>query len=128
MIVCNLLQNSQSSDAGRQLAAPILKELMSLPGLSSNTLSPNLIGPNIVSPNFPSNVITNYLPPNVVGPNLFAPNFASPNPTVISPNMLSLPPRFVAPGNPCPNAPQLGPADVNGLLNTLMGMLGNIRG
>lgn len=139
MIVANLLQN-QNFEVGRQLATPILNEILSSPVLScgcNNPLSPNLISPSIISSNmidanFAPNVITNYIPPNVVGPiyspNLVSPSFVAPTPSVISPSMLPLPPRVVPPTVPCPNSPQAGPANVNGLLNTIMSMLGNIQG
>ncbi|KAJ8707232.1 hypothetical protein PYW08_011366 [Mythimna loreyi] len=134
MIVANLLQN-QNVELGRQLATPVLNEIMSSPILScgcSNPLSPNLISssiiaPSVAGPNFAPNLINNFIPNNIV-PNIYSPNFVAPTPSVVAPSMLPLPPRVVAPNAPCPNAPQVGPANVNGLLNTIMGMLGNLQG
>uniref|UniRef100_A0A2A4JZZ3 Uncharacterized protein n=1 Tax=Heliothis virescens TaxID=7102 RepID=A0A2A4JZZ3_HELVI len=138
MIVCNLLQNSKSSDLALQLATPLLNEVMTSPVLScgcNNPLSPTVNLPSIVSPSIgaPNVISSNYIPPNLVSPNIYLPNpgnslLVPTTPNIVAPsNVVSLPPRVVAPA-PCPNSPQINPANVNGLLNTIMGMLGNIQG
>ncbi|PZC74161.1 hypothetical protein B5X24_HaOG208233 [Helicoverpa armigera] len=137
MIVCNLLQNSKSSDLALQLASPLLNEVMNSPVLScgcNNPLSPTVVSPSFVAPNIgaPNVVSTNYIPSNVVNPNIYLPNAGNPllvpTPNVVAPsNIVSLPPRVVA-SAPCSNSPQITPANVNGLLSTIMGMLGNIQG
>ncbi|KAF9420653.1 hypothetical protein HW555_003200 [Spodoptera exigua] len=140
MIVCNLLQNKYSSDFANKLTVPVINDVLSSPALSygfNNVISPNTITPKIVAPNIPpSNIIGNYIPPNFY-PNVINPSVISSVPSVIPPKMISpnvIMPNVIPPGviptavSPtCPNAPQVTPANVNALLNTLMGMLGNIR-
>lgn len=147
MIVCNLLQNSKSADMALQLAAPILNEVMTSPALSCGCPNPipNLANLGPISPNL-GTILNNNLIPNVITPNgisinspnlgpMTTPNFTPVYPGPFAPN---LSPRVVCP-TPCPNnvlsgvvnsvapAAPLTAANANGLLNTIMSMLGKMQ-
>ncbi|XP_022817288.1 36.4 kDa proline-rich protein-like [Spodoptera litura] len=151
MIVCNLLQNRYSSDFANKLTMPVLNDVLTSPA-PNNVIMSNVIMPKIVNPSPPSNIVSNYIPPsfypNVIPPmpsmnphNIVLPSVNPQNmilPSVIPPNVITpsmITPSVIPPGviptavaPSCPNAPQVSPANVNALLNSLMSMLGNIRG